>query len=155
VTSSPTPAEGTEPAPVMPRSVRVSVVVMAVMGALLLTSAALLWYSYDSTVDRLVSEADVSRGDAGRYVTLSIVPNLVLGLVLAISAWFLPRRRTWARWTGLATSGLLVVLTVVQVLSGGGLTIASLLLLVLGIVAVTSLAARTTRRFVPGLRAPV
>jgi hypothetical protein len=136
----------------MPTSVRVAVIVMAVMGALLLTSAALLWYSYGSTVDRLVTQTDISRADASRFVTMSIVPNLVLGLVLALSAWFLPRRQTWARWTGLATSGLLAALTALQVLAGSGLTIASLLLLVLAIAAVISLAARSTRAFLPRLR---
>ena len=152
MTSSPAPAEDASPAPTMPTAVRVAVIVMAVMGALLLISAALLWYSYGATVDRLVSQTDISRNDAGRFVTMSIVPNLVLGLILALSAWFLPRRQTWARWTGLATSGLLAVLTAFQVLAGGGLTIASLLLLVLAIAAVVSLAARSTRGFVPRLR---
>jgi hypothetical protein len=153
VTSTPAPAEDTSPAPTMPRSVRVAVITMAIMGALLLTSAALLWFSYGPTVDRLVSDANLSRADAGRYVTLSIVPNLVLGVILAASAWFLARRRTWARWIGLATSGLLAVLTALQALTGGGLTVASLLLLVLAIMAIVSLAARTTRAFVPRVRA--
>lgn len=137
----------------MPTSVRIAVIVMAVMAALLLTSAALLWYSYDASVDRLVREGNFSRADAGRFLTLSIIPNLLLGLLLALSAWFLPRRQAWARWTGLATSGLLVVLTSLQVVAGGGLTLASLLLLLLAIAGVTTLASRSTRGFVPRLRA--
>lgn len=153
MTSSPAPVEGTPAAPTMPRSVRIAVIVMAVMAALLFTSAALLWYSYDASVDRLVGEGNLSRADAGRYVTLSIIPNLILGLLLAMSAWFLPRRQSWARWTGLATSGLLAVLTILQILSGSGVTIASLLLLVLAIAGVTTLASRSTRGFVPRLRA--
>jgi hypothetical protein len=153
VTSSPAPVEGTPAAPTMPTSVRIAVIVMAVMAALLLTSAALLWYGYDALVDRLVGEGNISRADAGRFVTLSIIPNLILGVLLALSAWFLPRRQTWARWTGLATSGLLAVLTTLQLLSGSSLTIASLLLLVLAIAAVTTLASRSTRGFVPRLRA--
>ena len=153
MTSSPAPEEGTPAAPTMPRSVRIAVIVMAVMAALLLTSAALLWYSYDASVDRLVGEGNFSRADAGRFVTLSIIPNMILGLLLALSAWFLPRRQTWARWTGLATCGLLAVLTILQVLSGGGLTIASLLLLVLAIAGVSTLASRSTRGFVPRLHA--
>ena len=153
MTVSPAPVEGTPAAPTMPRSVRIAVIVMAVMAALLFTSAALLWYSYDASVDRLVGEGNLSRADAGRYVTLSIIPNLILGLLLAMSAWFLPRRQSWARWTGLATSGLLAVLTILQILSGSGVTIASLLLLVLAIAGVTTLASRSTRGFVPRLRA--
>ena len=30
----------------------------------------------------------------------SLIPYLVLGLILALAAWFLPRRQPWARWIG-------------------------------------------------------
>jgi hypothetical protein len=135
----------------MPTSVRIAVIVMAVMAALLFISAALLWYSYDAAVDRLVTAGHFSHADASRFVTLSIVPNVVLGVLLALSAWFLPRRQAWARSTGLATSALLVVLTTLQILSGSGRTIASLLLLLLAIAGVSTLTSRTTRGFVPRL----
>ncbi|MCW2741363.1 MAG: rane protein of unknown function [Blastococcus sp.] len=151
--TSPLPAEDTSRAPAMPTSVRVAVIVMAVLAALLLTNAVLLWIGFDAAVTRIVRESDFTRADARQFVMLSLVPNLVMGLLLALAAWFLPRRQPWARWIGLATTGVLTLLTLFQVLAAGGITIASLLLLVLSMAAVTSLVARTTGAFVPKLRA--
>jgi hypothetical protein len=137
----------------MPPSVRVAVIVMGILAALLLTNAALLWYGYDAAVDRLVREgADVSRAEASQFVIMSLVPYLAIGLVLALAAWFLPRRQPWARWLGLAASGLLALLALMSALSLGGVTISLLLLLVLSVAAVTSLLARTTGAWVPKLR---
>jgi len=137
----------------MPPSVRVAVIVMGILAALLLTNAALLWYGYDAAVDRLVREgADVSRAEASQFVIMSLVPYLAIELVLALAAWFLPRRQPWARWLGLAASGLLALLALMSVLSLGGVTISLLLLLVLSVAAVTSLLARTTGAWVPKLR---
>jgi hypothetical protein len=138
----------------MPTSVRVAVIAMGVLAALLLTNAALLWYSYDEAVDRIVRDGDdVSRAEASQFVLVSLVPYLVIGLVLALAAWFLPRRQPWARWMGLAASALLVLLALVSALSLGGVTVSSLLLLVLSVAAVTSLLARSTGAWVPKLRA--
>jgi hypothetical protein len=148
------PAEGAGARPPVPASVRVAVVVMALLAALLLSNAALLWYGYDVAVDRLVREGqDVTRAQAGRFVLLSLVPYLVIGLVLALAAWFLPRRHAWARWIGLAASGLLAALSLMSALTLGGVTISLLLLLVLSVSAVTSLLARSTSAWVPKLRA--
>ncbi len=111
VPTDPSPAGGPAPPPPMPPSVRVAVIVMGVLAALLLTNAALLWYGYDAAVDRLAEEGEgISRSEASRFVLMSLVPYLVIGLALALAAWFLPRRQPWARWTGLAASGLLVLL---------------------------------------------
>lgn len=137
----------------MPASVRVATIVTGVLAALLITNAALLGFGFDAAVDRVAREADVTTDAARQFVLTSLIPNVVLGLVLALSAWFLPRRQAWARWTGLAASGLLTLLTLLQMAAAGGITIASLLLLVLSIAAVTSLLARTTREWVPPLRA--
>lgn len=138
----------------MPPSVRVAVIVMGVLAALLLTNAALLWYSYDEAVDRLVRDGDdVSRSEASQFVITSLVPYLAIGLLLALAAVFLPRRQPWARWLGLAASGLLALLSLMSALTLGGVTISLLLLLVLSIAAVVSLLARTTGAWVPKLRA--
>jgi hypothetical protein len=139
----------------MPPSVRVAVIVMGVLAALLLTNAALLWYGYDAAVDRLVREGeDISRSEASQFVIMSLVPYLMIGLVLALAAWFLPRRQPWARWMGLAASALLALLSLMSALTIGGLTISLLLVLVLSVAAVTSLLARTTGAWVPKLRTP-
>ena len=138
----------------MPTSVRVATIVLAVIAALLLSNAALLWYSYDAVVDRLVREGDdVTRAEAEQFVTTSLVPYLVLGIVVALAAFFLPRRQPWARWVGVAAAGLLALLNLVSIVAAGGLTVASLLLLVLSVAAIVSLLARTTTDWVPRLRA--
>jgi hypothetical protein len=138
----------------MPPSVRVAVIVMGILAALLLTNAALLWYSYDDAVARLVRDGeDVSRSEASQFVIMSLVPYLAIGLLLALAALFLPRRQPWARWLGLAASGLLALLSLMSALTLGGVTISLLLLLVLSVSAVASLLARTTSTWVPKLRA--
>lgn len=141
--------------PAMPTSVRVAVIVMGVLAALLLTNAALLWYSYDDAVAGLVRDGeDISRAEASQFVLMSLVPYLIIGLVLALAAWFLPRRQAWARWMGLAASALLGLLSLMSAMSIGGLTVSLLLVLVLSAAAVTSLLARTTGEWVPRLRNP-
>jgi uncharacterized BrkB/YihY/UPF0761 family membrane protein len=140
-------------APPVPTSVRVAVIVMAVMAALLLLNAALLGYAFGAAVDRVVANSELSTGEARQYVIVQLVPGLVMGLLLALSAWFLPRRHPSARWTGMGAASVLAFLTLFQILAAGGVTIPSLLLLVLSIAAITSLAARTTGAFVPRLRA--
>jgi hypothetical protein len=138
----------------MPASVRVAIIVMGILAALLLTNAALLWYGYDEAVDRIVREGeDISRDEASQFVIMSLAPYLLIGLLLALSAWFLPRRQPWARWLGLGASGLLALLSLMSVLSLGGVTVSLLLLLVLSVSAVTSLLARATAAWVPKLRA--
>lgn len=136
----------------MPASVRVATIVMALLAALLLSAAALLWYSYDSAVERIVRDGDdVTRAQAEQFVITSLVPALVLGLLLALSAWFLPRRQPWARWTGVAAAGLLALLTLTSIAAAGGLGAASLLQLVLSVAVIASLLARSTAAWVPRL----
>jgi hypothetical protein len=148
----PEPAD--EPAPsVMPVSVRVAAITMGVLAALLLVNAGLLWYGFGVTVDRIVEEGNgITEADARRFVLLALIPYLVIGLLLALSAWFLPRRQPWARWLGLAASFVLALLTLASVVAAGGITVSSLLLFVLSVAAVTSLVARTTGTWVPRLR---
>jgi len=137
----------------MPTSVRIAAITMGVLAALLLVNAGLLWYGFGVTVDRIVEEGNgITEADARRFVLLALIPYLVIGLILALSAWFLPRRQPWARWLGLAASFVLALLTLASVVAAGGITVSSLLLFVLSVVAVTSLVARTTGTWVPRLR---
>jgi hypothetical protein len=155
VPTSQPPVEGTSARPSMPPSVRVAVILMGVLAALLLTNAALLWYAYDDAVARLVREGEnISRSEASQFVLMSLVPYLVVGLALALAAWFLPRRQPWARWVGLAASALLVLLSLMSAMSIGGVTLPLLLVLVLSVAAVTSLLVRTTGTWVPKLHTP-
>ena len=137
----------------MPVSVRVAAITMGVLAALLLTSSGLLWYGFDSAVDGVVQRnEDISRADAESAVMLSLVPSLVLGLLLALAAWFLPRRQPWARWIGLAAAALLGLINLLLTLTAGSISAYTLLVLVLSAAAVTSLVARTTGTWVPRLR---
>jgi glucan phosphoethanolaminetransferase (alkaline phosphatase superfamily) len=137
----------------MPASVRVAAIAMGVLAALLLTYAGLLWYSFDDSVAQI---ADASKGvtedAARRFVLTLLIPCLLLGVLLALAAWFLPRRQAWARWMGLAASGLLALLMLFSVVAGGGIAILPLLLLILAAVAVRSLLLRSTGTWVPPLR---
>jgi len=145
------PAEDT---PAMPTSVRVAIIAMAVLAALLLVNAGLIWFGRDGVVDAVMDAGTgVSRDEAERFVLVYLVPQVVLGLLLALASWFLPRRQPWARWIGLAASVLLALLTLFSAVTAAGVTVASLLQLVLAIAAVTSLLARTTTAYVPSLRA--
>ena len=138
----------------MPASVRVAAIAMGVLAALLLTYGGLLWYSFDDSVAQI---ADASKGvtedAARRFILTLLIPCLLLGVLLALAAWFLPRRQAWARWIGLAASGLLALLMLFSVVSGGGISILPLLLFVLAAIAVRSLLLGSTGTWVPSLRA--
>jgi hypothetical protein len=132
----------------MPTSARVAVIALGVLAALLLLNAALLGFGFDAAVDRILEENDdASREQAETFVLFSLVPYLVLGVFVAVSAGVLPLRRSWARWVGVAATALLTLLGLSSVLAAGGVTIASLLLLVLSVAALTSLLARTTKQW--------
>ena len=138
----PTP-EGT--APPMPASARVAVGLMGVLAAMLLLYAAITWLGRDGLTQAVArARPDFSQAEAARYVLVSALPYLLVGVVLAVSAWFLPQRRSWARWTGLAASFLLAGLMLLGMVSIGGVTPISLFVLVLSVAAVTSLLARPT-----------
>jgi hypothetical protein len=138
----------------MPASVRVAAIAMGVLAALLLTYAGLLWYSFDDSVKQIADAAKgITEDAARRFVLTLLIPSLLLGVLLALAAWFLPRRQAWARWIGLAASGLLALLMLFSMVTGGGISVVPLLLFVLAAVAVRSLLARSTGTWVPPLRA--
>ena len=129
----------------MPASARVSVALLAVVGVLLLVSALLTWGGRSGVVEQyLRAQPGATRADAERLVLLNVGQGLLLGALATVSAWFLARRHGWARWTGLAACGLLVLLTVWVSAGVGGITVSSLLLLVLCVGAASSLLAPTT-----------
>jgi hypothetical protein len=134
----------------MPASVRVAVGLMGVLAAMLLLYAAVTWLGRDGLAQAVGrARPDLSPAEAARYVLVSALPYLVVGIVLAVSAWFVPQRRSWARWTGLAASFLLAGLMLLGMASIGGVTPISLFVLVLSVAAVTSLLARPTVAWTP------
>src|SRR5690349_3563847 len=148
----PTPSEPAGPEPTggaplsaMPASVRVAAIAMGVLAALLLTYAGLLWYSFDDTVKQIADAAKgITEDAARRFVLTLLIPSLLLGVLLALAAWFLPRRQAWARWIGLAASGLLALLMLFSMVTGAGIAVLPLVLFVLAAVAVRSLLLRST-----------
>lgn len=137
----------------MPTSVRVAVIVMSLLAGILLLVAAVNLYVLDEVTARVADAQGTSLADAQRGILLLLGPYLVLGLIFALSAWFLPRRHAWARWLGLAASSVIGMLLLLAAVSGGGITAMSLLLFVLVIAAITSLVSRTTSAWMPRLRA--
>jgi hypothetical protein len=133
----------------MPASARVAVILLGALAAMLLLYAAITWLGRDGLAEAVGgARPDLSPDEAARFVLLSALPYLVVGVVSAVSAWFLPQRRAWARWTGLAASVLLAGLMLLGMVSIGGVTPISLLVLVLAVAAVTSLLARPTAGWV-------
>ena len=128
---------------------------MSLLAGLLLLNALLTWVSRATVAKAIVAggATHMTVGEAERFVVLWMLPYLILGLLLALSAWFLPRRHAWARWIGLAAAALLCLLTLFSVVTTRGITVASLLLLVLSFAAVMSMLAGGTATWVPRLRA--
>ncbi len=150
-------ADGTAPhdgaVPPMPTSARVAVITMGVLAAVLLLYAAITWLGREGLADAVTdAQPDLTEDEAARFVLISALPYFLVGIALALSAWFLPKRRRWAHWTGLGASFLLAVLMLLGMASIGGVTQISLLVLVLAVAATTSLAARPTRDWIPRLR---
>jgi hypothetical protein len=135
----------------MPASARMAVILSGALAAMLLLYAAITWLGRDGLADAVGrARPDWSPDQAMRYVLVSALPYLVIGVGLAASAWFLPQHRRWARWTGLAASVLLAGLMLAGMVSIGGVTPISLLVLLLAVAAVTSLLARPTAGWVAG-----
>jgi hypothetical protein len=129
----------------MPTPVRVSVGVLAGLAVLLLLSAMLTAVAWTAVVDA-VAEARPGqpRSDAALVVRLNLLQSLLFGLLAAVSAVFLARRRGWARWLGLAAALLLGLITLGAVLLTGGIWVSSQLVLVLCAAAAVSLLHRAT-----------
>ena len=150
-----TPADDTPATTRMPTSVRIAVVTTSLLAGLLLLNTLLTWVSRHAVAKAIVAgSATISPADAERFVLLWMLPYLILGLLFALSAWFLPRRHAWARWIGLAAAAVLSLLTLYSVVTARGITVASLLVLLLSMAAVISLLAPRTAAWVPGLRTP-
>jgi hypothetical protein len=140
----------TDPGSGPPVSVRVAAGLVGVLAVLLLVSAVLTWFGRDGVVDRFVdAQPNLSRDEVTRFVVLGLLRDLVVGLVGAAAAFWLTRRRAWARWAGVVVAAFLGLLTVLSAAAAGGVSIFSLLLIVLCVGAVTSLLARTTAGWAP------
>lgn len=129
---------------------RVAVIAMAVLGVLLLASSLLTWFGRETVVDRFVTaQPELSRADVTRFLLLGLARDLLVGLVAVGSAIGVSRRWGPARWTGVAATLFLGLLTLFSVVSAGGTTPYSLLVVVLCAASASSLLARTTAEWAP------
>ena len=134
----------------MPTPTRVAVILLALLGVLLLATAALIWVRQEQYIDDLV-RAGADRASAGQTALLWLVAYAVIGLSALVAAAFLPLRRTWARQVGLLVASLLVAITLLSAVLTGGITSTSLLVLVAGLAAFTSLFSRQTKEWLVGV----
>jgi hypothetical protein len=133
----------------MPTSVRVSIGTLAALGVLLLLSSLITAAAFGTVVDAITDAQPGSpRSDAEVTVQLNLAQSVVFGLLTAVSAVFLARGRSWARWTGLVAAGLLGLITLGAVLLTGGIAVTSQLVIVLCAAAVASLLTRTTAAWI-------
>ncbi|HYH24081.1 MAG TPA: hypothetical protein VD834_01930 [Blastococcus sp.] len=142
---APRPGDPGSPAP-KPSSVRVALALLSTLAVLLLVYVTITWLGRDGLMVAL-TDAGLTRPEAERFLLINTMAPLLMGVVFGVSAAALANRRSWARWTGLVAAVLLAVLVLSAVVSAGGITVVSLLLLVLSVAAATSLFARTTREW--------
>ena len=129
----------------MPTSAKVAVGVLAGLAVLLLLSSLLTVTAWDAVVDALADgQPDAPRSDAEQVVRVNVAQSVAFGLLSAVSAFFLARGRGWARWSGLAAAELLGLVTLGAAVLLGGVSVSSLLVLVLCVAGATSLLARPT-----------
>jgi hypothetical protein len=134
----------------MPTSVRVSVGVLAGLAVLLLLSSLVTAVAWTAVIDAVAdAQPDSPRSEALRVVQINLAQSVVFGLLTAVSAVFLARRRGWARWTGLTAALLLGLITLGAVVLTGGIAVTSQLVLVLCAAAVAGLLTRTTAGWAP------
>ncbi len=140
-----------EPAPVektpMPTPTRVAVILLALLAVLLLANAALTWLAQETIIDQIVATG-VERDAAAQQVLLFMIAYAIIGGTGLVTAIFLPKRRRWARQTGLLTTSLLVVMTLLSVVTGGAISPVGLLVLVAATAGFTSLLSRQTKEWV-------
>jgi hypothetical protein len=134
----------------MPTPTRVAVVLLALLAVLLLANAVLTWLAQETIIDQIVATG-AERDAAAQSVLLFMLAYAVIGLTGLLSAIFLPKRRRWARQTGLLATSLLMVMTLISVLTGGGISPIGLLVLVAATAGFTSLLSGQTKEWVQGV----
>ena len=136
--------------PPMPTPTRVAVILLALLGILLLAGATLNWVGQEIILDQF-EEQGQDREAAARTLLLFTIAYAVIGLSALLAAIFVPQRRPWARQVGLLVTSLLVVMTLLSAVFTRGIPPTSLLVLVAGVAAFTSLLSRQTKDWLFGV----
>jgi chromate transport protein ChrA len=139
----------------MPTPVRVAVILLAVLAVLFLASGALSFFGRAAIADAFLRDNPaLSRDRVLDQVVFGALRDVVIGLLAALSALRLPARQVWARWTGIAAGLLVALLALLSGFQAGGVSLFSLLALVLSIAIVTSLFTRVATQWLPNRRRP-
>jgi hypothetical protein len=142
-----------DPSPVekprMPTSVRVAVLLLLLLGVLVLATSALIVLQQDEYVDGLVRQGQ-SRDSAGQVALLLMIAYAIMGVTALLSGAWLPRRRGWARLTGLLVMSLLTVISLLLQLFNGVVTTQALVILAAAVVGTVCLSSRQTKEWVHG-----
>jgi hypothetical protein len=133
----------------MPTSARVAVLLLALLGVLLLATAMLILLQQEAYVDDLVQEGQ-TRDVAGQTALLLLIAYSIMGVTALLSAAFLPRRRAWARQTGVLVMSLLSVITVLLLLFNRVITAEVLLILASAVAGTAALLSQQTKDWVHG-----
>jgi hypothetical protein len=134
----------------MPTPARIAVILLTLLGVLLLATATLIVLQQEAYVDDLVqrgSEPDVAASTA----LLLVIAYGIMAVTALVSAVFLPRRRAWARQTGVLVLSLLTVVSLLLVLLNHVVTPQVLLILASAIVGTATLVSRQTKDWVHGV----
>jgi len=130
--------KGSTPAPIdrMPTQPRVAAILLGVLAALLLINAVVTLTQLEAILDSLAEGArerddEFDRGTVRSQLRFSLGDSVVVGLVAALSAFLLVRRRSPGRWLGIACALIQLILTLLVVVGLGGIPIYSLLLIVI------------------------
>lgn len=134
----------------MPTPTRVAVALLALLGVLLLLSAASLWVGQETAVDQLSGQSDADPEQSAQQLLLFLIAYGVIGLSGLLAAGFLPARRAWARQVGILVTSLLVVMTLFTAVTAGAIAPIALLVLASAAAGLSSLLSRRTRDWLDG-----
>ena len=142
-----------DPSPVekprMPTSTRVAVLLLALLGVLVLATSALILLQQDAYIDGLVEQGQ-SRDSAAQIALLLMIAYAIMGVTALLSAAWLPRRRRWARQTGVLVMSLLTVISLLLLVFNRVVTPQVLLVLAAAAVGTVNLSSRQTKEWVHG-----
>ena len=134
----------------MPTPARVAVLLLALLGVLLLATSALIVLQHGAYVDDLVQRGQ-TRDEAAQVALLLPITYGIMAVTALLSAVYLPRRRAWARQTGVLVMSLLTVVSLLLVLLNHLVTPQVLLILVSAVVGTTTLVSGQTKDWVHGV----
>jgi len=128
----------------MPTPARVAALLLALIGVLLVATSLLIVLQQDAYVDDLV-QGGQTREVAAQTALLLMIAYAIMGVSALLSAAFLPRRRAWARQTGVLVMSLLTVVSLLLLLFNRVVTPQVLILLASALAGTAGLLSQQTK----------